>query len=379
MSKSQSSTTSKPSKSLPIDSVFNDSFLFGNSSQAATTNSTRSPFKTLLTKRNAIGESVTTSSNSSSRRIIPDTYQEDSQLTQLVVEEESQVDGFNQHDFEANAESVEEDINTDGGGDTTHELPPIRGGRAPQSKNYSVVENLALVEGVRDIKAYDKNSPRWKDVCAHVTATTDVKRSETQFHDHFKVMQLCIRSALSACSAKGDAHPDPSLTDEQSMQKWLDFIHKIYLVMISDSKTYQSSKWWTPEIVSCTLRIVLLLNSQMRSQHGSGVTAGAEQIRGKLNQELEGKRALMKEQRLRDEEKENNKVQTQVRMTEVVGEMCVAIKSVTEALTAAPANQNAVIDLTNLEDQITDLKTQLSNVNGKMDLLLARMDGQQQK
>ncbi len=81
-------------------------------------------------------------------------------------------------------------------------------------------------------------------------------RSNSQYYDHLKVMQVVVRSSYSACNGQGMVRPVVHGKDAIDKQNWLTYVTAMYEMMIKDPKTYQSAKWWTYKIVSKTLQVI---------------------------------------------------------------------------------------------------------------------------
>jgi hypothetical protein len=156
----------------------------------------------------------------------------------------------------------------------------------------------------------------------------------------------------------------------QDKAAWKAYVTAMYETMIKDPKTYQSAKWWSYSIVSKTLQVVQFKDRQIAAQQGAGVITTADEIKGKLNQELEARRLLVREQRLREDEKEERKMQNQTRMADVAGEMAVSLRAVTAAILTGETH-NAAIDLTHLEEE---MNAKFTKIDDKLNLLLERFN-----
>jgi hypothetical protein len=367
---SVATSKTKPGPSVP--SVFGNPFSFNEDYGDSSCNSSvisNSSIVPLKRKQNMIS------------RIVPDTYTTDTQATTQFdgddCDEESQREFFSA-DLSDNDTGSQVDFHAPV---VAEEVPPTTAasvttqshqkGRTPQSRGYLAAENEALLDGVAKYSACDDTHPAWSDVCKYArTKSAIVSRSDSQYYDHLKVMQVAVRSSYSACNGQGLVRPVAHGKDAIDKQNWLTYVTAMYEMMIKDPKNYQSAKWWTYKVVSKTLQVIQYRDRQIAAQVGAGVTTTADEIKGKLNQELEARRLLVREQKQREDEKEERKMQNQTRIADVAAEMAVSLRAVTAALLNGD-NHNTAIDLTHLEEE---MNAKFDAINGKLNAVLERLN-----
>ena len=125
--------------------------------------------------------------------------------------------------------------------------PATNGGRSASSTNYTVAEHISMLNIIASIDgAFESGvgSSSWLQV--HTRSNTS--RSKESLHTHFTEMKSALSSAISTLSAQTPSVQLP--TEAADLPVFYCVLFTELFKGSKENKNYQSSKWWSEEVVS---------------------------------------------------------------------------------------------------------------------------------